>query len=834
LFNRNLYGKLKRKAYILMPLSFHCKLFTSRLRELNKVKFNNLPITYLTILLLILLESNALFAIDPPRLTGIVQNEKGESLAEAHIALSPGNIKRATDKQGRFSVILPDTGVYTIHISYLGYRCLLPRPHHIIKDTTIIFPMTLVEVPLPETTISSSNLSNREDRRAIPSIVLNDDQLKSRAGATFVERLTAIPGVKQMAIGQGAAKPVIRGLAFNRVVVADQDIKQEGQQWGADHGLEIDPFEVEQTEIIKGPASLTYGSDAIGGVIRILPAPIPGVNQLKASGQVLYRSVNESFSQSVSITGRKQKWHFRARVSNSEFGDYKIPANKFYYNNWWLPIYNQKLKNTAGKEQSLSLQIGTIGAHSQILFSYSLFHNKTGFFAGAHGIPTVSSMDDDGDSRNIDLPYQQVTHHKLLMRYLKIYEHALLTVNTGLQYNLREEHSSPHSHGLQPLPEGTLELEMKLATIQNTIKYSIHPGSDNEFTIGTDFSYQDNQRGGYYFLLPAFNKTSGALFATFQHHTSNKATISMGIRGDLAGYAIKSYADPYIYLIIDDSAKAEQYAKRSMGVDRLFTDLSWSFGVSKPFSKDWMFRANISRSFRLPSAIELASNGIHHGSFRHELGNKDLPTEKSYQTDFSVEYSKPSLQWSISPFFSYHPDFIFLNPSGEWSYLPDAGQIWNYTAEEAIRSGLEWQLKWTIKERVTLDFTGDYVYSYSLTSHYPIPLTPPLASSLTAQTDILNHYWLSKPISFSATLNATSAQNKVARNELKTPGYLTVDARISTEIKIGSANKSSLNVYLSITNLLNNKYYNHLSYYRFLELPEPARNFQIGIEIKYH
>lgn len=797
------------------------------------MNFNKLPIALLTLLFLINLEGNTLFAIDPPRLTGIVQNEKGEFLAEAHIAITPGNIKRATDAQGRFSVILPDTGVYTFHISFLGYRCILPSPHHITKDTTIVFPMTLVEIPLPETTISSSNLRNREDRRSITSILLNDDQLKSKAGATFVERLTAIPGVKQIAIGQGAAKPVIRGLAFNRVVVADQDIKQEGQQWGADHGLEIDPFEVEQTEIIKGPASLTYGSDAIGGVIRILPSPIPGVNELKANGQALYRSVNESFSQSVSVTGRGQKWHFRARLSNSNFGDYKVPADKFYYNNWWLPIYNQKLKNTAGKEQSLSLQLGYIGTHSQLLFTYSVFHNKTGFFAGAHGIPTISSMNDDGDDRNIDLPYQQVTHHKLLMRYLKIYEHALLTINTGLQYNLREEHSSPHSHGLQPLPEGTLELAMKLATVQNTIKYSIHPGSNNEWNIGTDISYQDNQRGGYYFLLPAFNRITGALFATYQRKTSDNTTISMGIRADLASYAIKAYRDPYIYQIIKDTVKAQEYAQRSQGVDRFFGDVSWSIGLSKPFLDHWILRANLSRSFRLPSAIELSSNGIHHGSFRHELGNKDLPTEKSYQLDFALEYSNEAITCSFSPFFSYHPDFIFLNPSGEWSYLPDAGQVWNYTAEEAIRSGVEWQFNWKLNNFIAFDFSGDYVYSYSLSSHYPIPLTPPLSSSLTVHSDLVKKAWLSKPLSFAATLNATSSQNNVARNELKTPGYLTVDARLSSAIQINKGKKSSLNVYLSVTNLLNNKYYNHLSYYRFLELPEPARNFQIGLEFNY-
>ena len=111
------------------------------------MNFTKLHISSITVILLILLNANNLFAIDPPKLFGIVKNEKGELLAEAHIAISPGNIKRATDKQGRFSVILPDTGVYTFHISFLGYRCILPSPHHITKDTTIVFPMTLVEIP---------------------------------------------------------------------------------------------------------------------------------------------------------------------------------------------------------------------------------------------------------------------------------------------------------------------------------------------------------------------------------------------------------------------------------------------------------------------------------------------------------------------------------------------------------------------------------------------------------------------------------------------------------------------------------------------------------------
>ena len=193
-------------------------------------------------------------------------------------------------------------------------------------------------------------------KSALNVVRANQKFIEENFSGSLMQTLSRLPGVQAMNVGSGESKPVIRGLGFNRVLVAENGIKHEGQQWGDDHGLEIDQYAIDQAEVIKGPASLTYGSDAIGGVINLKSNTMP---LKKFAGQVnlFGRTNNESIGSSVRLTGRNGKFWYKANATWMDYADYKVPADSIEYYSYWIKLKDQRLRNTAGREMDGNLML---------------------------------------------------------------------------------------------------------------------------------------------------------------------------------------------------------------------------------------------------------------------------------------------------------------------------------------------------------------------------------------------------------------------------------------------------------------------------------------------
>ena len=181
-------------------------------------------------------------------------------------------------------------------------------------------------VALPEVVIAETYQQLQNKKTALTLEVADRDFLRKHFTGNFMQAMENIPGVQAMDIGSGFSKPMIRGMGFNRVAVLENGIKQEGQQWGADHGLELDAFNVDAVNVMKGPASLLYGSDAMGGVIDIAPVQVPAENMLFGDVTLLGKSVNETIGASLMLGIKRNAWYTRLRYSEQRFGDYRIPA----------------------------------------------------------------------------------------------------------------------------------------------------------------------------------------------------------------------------------------------------------------------------------------------------------------------------------------------------------------------------------------------------------------------------------------------------------------------------------------------------------------------------
>ncbi|MDR1611117.1 MAG: TonB-dependent receptor, partial [Candidatus Symbiothrix sp.] len=656
------------------------------------------------------------------------------------------------------------------------------------------------------------------------------DFLNEHFTGNLIQTLEHVPGIHSMDIGSGFSKPMIRGMGFNRIVVAENGIKQEGQQWGADHGLEIDAFNVERVMIRKGPASLLYGSDAMGGAIEIAPLPAPAENQVYGDISLLGKSVNETLGGSLMLGIKQNNLHVKIRFTEQHFGDYRIPADTVVYLTQRMPVYGRRLKNTAGFERDATLFAEYRKGAYYVNYAVSNAFQKVGFFPGAHGIPDISRLQDDGDSRNINLPYSMVNHFKMTTRRKYVWQDFILYWDAGFQSNRREEWSLFHTHYRnQPVPEKDpdKELSFRLSTFSSSLKADWFESERWKHTLGWDVQYQRNRIAGYSFLLPEYSRltTGGYLVSVFR--PNKDITVSGGIRFDYGNIDISAHRDSYLETYLRERAYPEDvieaYRWRSYPVNRHFGNFSGSLGISRTINDYSRIKANIGRSFRLPAANELASNGVHHGAFRHEQGDASLDSEQGWQLDASYIYEYGNVGLSVSPFFSWFDNYIYLKPTGEWSILPHAGQIYRYSGAEAIFAGTEMEFHVDFLRDMTYRITGEYVYTHNRNEHTPMSFSPPVS-----MRNCL--IWNIKPFQLRAELQSIAAQNRVARNEDKTGGANLVHLGILADLSLF---ETKAKLALSVQNLFNAAYYNHLSFYRKIEIPEQGRNIQLSIKVPF-
>lgn len=757
-------------------------------------------------------------------LQGIVVSEDGKVLPQANLLLTKLSIGTATNQNGSFQLTNIPKGRHQLICKYLGYK-ELNLVILIQKDTSVILKMSPLNIQMKGIEITDNSSQSQKRENSLQFIHINRNFLIENEGNSLMQTLEKLPGISALNITAGVSKPMIRGLGFNRVVVTTFGIKQEGQQWGADHGLEIDPNSVENIEITKGPGSLQYGSDAIGGVINIKQPYLTVKDSVEAEVQLKAKSNNNFSGSTAKISLNKNNRLLRIRISGETYGDYSIPSDSFEYNNWRLPLHNQKLKNSAGRNLSGEIMLGTLKKWGAVMTTISNYYQKIGFFAGAHGMPNVKNLEDDGNPYNIDFPYQQVNHLKAIANIRYFRNGKQTEIDAGYQFNHRQEYSYPHTHGLGPQPQGNLEIDFKLHTLSFNIKKEFKHNELQTKSAGINLQYQQNTKGGYGFLLPNFNSFSGGVFYLHKQKFSKKFNLQTGIRSDFAKIRIKQYLEPQY----GNNVQIIGYSQRSPNLDRTFFNLSGAAGISYQHSDKLVFRANLGSSYKIPTAVELSSNGVHHGSFRHEMGDSLLKAERAYQFDFSAELTSYFIEITFSTYLNYFKGYIFLNPSGQFSFLPDAGQIYKYEQADALHIGAELETVFKASKNISFRNTFQYVFAQNLETNYPIPLTPPMEWQSSVRYQWVPQRNLIKSVYIEPSATISAPQNRVARNEISTPGYTLFHLSTGSELKLF---KRTLNINISVQNILNQTYFNHLSLYRKLNLPDSGRNFTISILYK--
>ena len=615
--------------------------------------------------------------------------------------------------------------------------------------------------------------------------------------------ISRLPGVSIITTGPGIAKPSVRGLSFNRVLVYDQGVRLENQQWGEEHGIGISSSGVESVEVVKGPLYVLYGSDAMGGVVYVQPESYNSSEGISIDYTGVYNSNYNGLTNNLGLNGKSDNFSYMLRADVIDNGEFSTPDGEI--ENTWFTQNNLK----AG------IAYGTESFKSDLRFSFT---------DSEIGIPHMDEDHDDHEDHedhedehadhDEEGHYQQLTHSILTWKNtFDMGNNHMLDIVLGQQLNTRkefggheeedhddhgdddheeEEHDDHDGEGHE---EGEAELDMELETKSADIRLTMPQSENLNLVIGTNLLSQENKNFGHEELIPNSEMSDFGLFALGQVNISENSKALIGVRYDSRSISSANTSNDY-------------------------SSFNGSIGLKKDFSNSTL-RLNLSSGFRAPNLIELFADGVHHGSFQYKRGNINLSAETSLQTDFSFQINNDDSLVSFDLFYNSINDYIYLSPGSEFE---DGFRVFNYLQQNAKLYGGEIHLnKQTSLSWLKYYSSLEYIFGESSDGE-ALPFISPLTFNQVFNVDFGNDY------SLEIDFIAKAKQGRVSLFEEKTDGYtlLNLSGVWETEL-LGN----DLDVFWSVDNVFDKEYYDHLSRLKTAGIHEMGRNISVGIKYNF-
>ena len=665
----------------------------------------------------------------------------------------------------------------TIYVLSLLSVCMAATAQESIPDSTDVFYKHL---EIEEITVTGLAGDTKMKEMPAPVSVIRPADLAGRAGGNIINAIAAEPGLSEITTGGGISKPVIRGMGYNRVVVVNDGIRQEGQQWGDEHGIEIDGAGVHSVEILKGPASLMYGSDALAGILIFHPEPVRGPGEAGGSLSSEYQTNNGLLSYSLAADGNVNGWLWGGRFSDK-------------YAHAYRNSLNGPVANSGYRERAASGMLGRNGSwgYSRLRFSY--FHLNPGMIEG------------EGDSFGYrpQLPFQHVRHYKAVSDNTFHVGSGQLKLILGWQQNRRQEFEES---------AGEPGLDFRLNSAHYDLRYQSASDNGWKTAFGLAGMAQKSENLGDEYLIPAYGLLDAGLFATATK-SLGWWTLSGGLRADVRW--LHSEALP---------GRFEDFSRR-------FPGISASLGAVRPLGRFLTFRANVARGFRAPNLAELGSNGEHEGTFRFELGNKDLKPEYSLQGDLGLDFNSKYVSVQTALFVSRIDNYIFAARNGDVS---DEGlPVYAFRSGLARLGGGEIGIDFHPVHQLHLSSAFSCVYAREKGGD-DLPLIPAPRLFSEVKWEITHDgKWLNNAF-VSLNLDWNAAQNRfyaAGGTETATPAYLLLGASAGTDVVIRG--KTRLSLYIIGSNLTDKAYAPHLSRLKYIGVCNMGRNIAFKMIVPF-
>ena len=676
------------------------------------------------------------------------------------------------------------------------------KVHQHGEDSTDVF---FRHLNLNEVTVTGVTGDTKLKHATAPVSIVTPQILKATASTNIIDAIAHQPGISQLTTGGSISKPIIRGLGYNRVVVMSEGVRQEGQQWGDEHGVEVDGSSVGSVEILKGPASLMYGSDAMAGVVILHPQPTLPQGEMLANVSTEYQTNNGLFAYNLSMAGNQKGFVWNARYSDKMAHAYK---NKY---DGYVP--GSQFRERAGR---LMLGLNKAWGHSRL--TGTIYHLTPGIIEGERDPETGELVHEEGftgHSYGKTLPFQQVKHYKLVWDNSLNLATGYLKAIIGYQQNRRQEFEES---------ENDYELYFKLHTLTYDLRYVTNEWEGWKLSTGIGGMYQKSGNEGEEYLIPDYRLFDFGIYATASKALGERWTLSGGVRYDHR----RLHGDE---LIEDGDLRFQDFSRH-------FNGLTGSIGAVCNINDHFNLRLNLARGFRTPNMSELASNGVHEGSIRYELGNQQLKAEYSLQADLGLDFTSRHVSAQLALFANRIDNYIFTHRiPGE---IEEGYLTYAYTQGDARLLGFEAGID--LHPVHSLHFSNTFSYVDARLTNHDAPLTsenkylpftpaPRWSSELkwelfhhshttlghhhrsdAAHRSLLNNLYIAAGLDcYLKQTHIHSADN----TETETPGYALLSLSAGTDILVKGRKIAEL--YITADNLLNKAYQNHLSRLKYAD-----------------
>lgn len=763
------------------------------------------------------------------KLSGTIVDVKSKD-ALSGVSIYINDLKRSvkSDSNGHFEIQQLKKGTYFVEISMMSYKPVV-RHIDIKKDTHIEVELISSHKELSE--IIVTGVSRSTELKLSPIIIKSIDKnyLNQSTATNLVDALKNIPGIQQITTGAAISKPVIRGLGYNRVITLLNGMKQEGQQWGDEHGVEMDEYSIDKVEIIKGPGSLMYGSDGIAGVINFLSPKAPALGDINTQLVSNYQSNNNLWGHSISNSGNINGIQWLGRVSHKIAGNYQNAADGY--------VLNSGFKELNG---TFFVGLNKNWGHTHFHFSsYNATMNlpegerdSTGHFVYQNQLgQVVTATESDLKGYKTGFPHQELHHLRLSSNSYFILKKGTLNLDIGFQNNKRKEFGD----AMNP---NKIALYFDLNTINYNARYNLEKIKGWEITLGVGGMNQSNHNRGLEFLIPEYRSFDIGTFAYAQKSFKSKWTVAGGLRVDhrILGsdkLILDSLENP---TSIEDSFTHTKFAS----INESFSGVSGSIGCTYQASKYATFKLNVSRGFRVPNIAELSSNGRHEGTFRYEIGSAKLKSEISHQIDVAYFLNNEHITMEITPFANFISNFIYTKKAQDSLGNPiiidpnDPAPAYLFTQGNATLLGGEFYIDVHPHPFDWLHIANSFSYvqatqNPSIDSIKNMPFIPApkyrgeLKATFKKVTPTISNAFIK--IGMDVFLTQNNIYSAYA-TETATPSYTLLSAGIGASVKL--FNKSDfMNIIFNAENITNTIYQNHLS--RLKYAPENLANGRTGI-----
>jgi len=717
----------------------------------------------------------------------IIDAGNHEALPGVNIIIHELSVGTVSNNKGQYQINKIPNGQFYITFSFVGYEDQTKKVDFQGHPVTMNIKLKPMAIQGQEVVVTG-NFTGTQHENTVKISTLETKDITRVTQPTFMASIENVPGVSMISKGPGVGTPVIRGLSLSNVLVLNKGIPMANFQFSEDHPYLIDGLGIGRVEIIKGPASLMYGSGAVGGVINLVAEPTAREGTIQGIAGTKFFSNTLGTLSSVEVKGNQKGFVWGAGAQVNSNMDYIQGNGKTAF-------------NTRFNTHSAKLNMGYI----KKIGSFRVFYDYNRSKLGMAVPPALALVTERGRHNNVW--YQDLTD-QLLISKNKIF---LGNIKLDADFSYQNNHRKLQGSMLTPVRE---LVDMDLKTFTYRLKGVYQFSESTKAFLGLQGMSQSNRNGqAPQHVIPNANLNDFSIFSMARHNFG-KTILEAGIRYDHRNVVV-----PKHFAGLDNSTLMPR-------IDKNFDNVSASVGTVVHFNKIMLLRFNLASAFRSPNVAELTQNGLHGN--RYEVGDTHLKNQQNLEADLGFHIHTTYTTFEISTFYNYIDNYIFLSPTADT--LGNGTKIYHYKQTPSYLFGGEAGIHIHPKSLSWLHLKVNYAYIYAQKcSGGYLPLIP--ANKLHFEVMARKNKWKSLRSTFAKiACDYVFAQNHTGDFETATPAYFLLNAGIGTDIKAG---QQIISVSLMGTNLLNTRYIDHLSTLKDVGIYNMGRNISLNIRVPF-